>query len=124
MRTNKALQLTRRHHSACGSPPAGGRPVGGRFAGRPPDVSSRFTGGAQLRALSVRRRVMLLKFCLPRIALTLTCLLATVLPSGAFEPRKDDTFERGYYVPIDFDDALRSLDVSLSAVERESFRST
>jgi hypothetical protein len=53
---NKALQLTRRHPGVCqGYQPAGGR-SGGRFAGRPPDVSSRFTGGAQLSARSVRVR--------------------------------------------------------------------
>ena len=56
MRPNKALQLTRRRRSACQAlQPAGGR-SGGRFAGRPPDVSSRFTGGAQLSAVSVRPR--------------------------------------------------------------------
>jgi len=53
---NKALQLTRRRRSSCpGYQPAVGR-AGGRFAGRPPDVSSPSTGGAQLSALSVRRR--------------------------------------------------------------------
>jgi hypothetical protein len=54
---NKALQLTRRRPGACqGYQPAGGR-RGDRFAGRPPDVSFLFTGGAQLSAVSVRRRL-------------------------------------------------------------------
>src|SRR5262245_31233658 len=53
MLPNKALQLTRRRRSACQAlQPSGGR-SGGRFAGRPPDVSFPFTGGAQLSALSV-----------------------------------------------------------------------
>jgi hypothetical protein len=52
---NKALQLTRRRPGACqGFQPACGR-SGGRFAGRPPDVSLPFTGGAQLSAVSVSR---------------------------------------------------------------------
>jgi hypothetical protein len=53
--TFKALQLTRRRPGACqGYQPAGGR-SGGRFAGRPPDVSFPLTGGAQLSAVSVMR---------------------------------------------------------------------
>jgi len=53
VRPNKALQLTRRRRSTCQAlQPPGGR-TGGRFAGRPPDVSSPSTGGAQLSALSV-----------------------------------------------------------------------
>src|SRR5262245_6413440 len=72
---NKALQLTRRRRSACDGPP-GGR-SGGRFAGRPPDVSSRFTGGAQLSALSVGQREM--RFTLKSIGVLGAALAAPAL---------------------------------------------
>jgi len=50
MLPNNALQLTRRRTSACQAfQPAGGR-LGAETGGRPPDVSSSFTGGAQLSA--------------------------------------------------------------------------
>jgi hypothetical protein len=47
---NKALQLTRRRRSTCGSPPAGGRPFRGSIRRPPAGCIIPFHGGAQLSA--------------------------------------------------------------------------